>query len=316
MQIFVKTLTGKTITMEVEIPETPRTVEHIIYLNYTSKSHVLTGKPSDALREEIKSLKLATYHPRLYPQGDASSLPEKGWLVKRERLDEIKELLKKHNISPKIVPAGIRPNSTERNTDVVVAEIRMALAAMGEPDEPEKSDASESSSDFDESLVNQVSKEEKAKIIEEIKECLVTPDESPKAEKSIAFPPENFKGIILPSGIGYGAKKNGTSTADLHVCSHPGEHKGFAITHVINNQITLFRRSSGDFFTIYYGKNMTNPRDLRSFLVNYYNEADADDQTRFTNLMTLFVLMNGGDDNKKFAKLQPELWGELENWAQ
>ena len=61
-----------------------------IYLDYSQNSHVLTGIPSEKMRQDMKDAKLATYHPRLYPVDSSST---KGWLIKKERLENIEKLI-------------------------------------------------------------------------------------------------------------------------------------------------------------------------------------------------------------------------------
>lgn len=303
MQIFVKTLTGKTITMEVETESHEVCAEHIIYLNYTSKSHVLTGKPSDALREQIKSLKLATYHPRLYPQGKGGQPSEKGWLIKADKLEEVKELLKKGGCEPKIV--------LFKNTIARMFEDVGKLTSVPEnSDEPETSD---SSSDFDESLANpvkQVSKEEKAAIIEEIKGCLVSP--------------EPFNGVVLPSGIGYETRE--TSAWDFCIQTFPGDPKTFFIGHNFksgevgmwwlqpNGNKTFCQMPYGEQALEFLGTLVIPTRAaLKTFLEKYYSKANNLAKFRLHQAISLFE--EKGDPEGVFAKKFPELWDELVSWT-
>lgn len=71
----------------------------IIFTNYSPRSHVIAGVNgpfSEELRKVLKEAKLANYHPRLYPKGNEG--PIKGWLFKKEKIEEITELAKKANV--------------------------------------------------------------------------------------------------------------------------------------------------------------------------------------------------------------------------
>lgn len=61
-----------------------------IYLDYSQNSHVLTGIPSEKMRQDMKDAKLATYHPRLYPVDTSST---KGWLIKKGCLELVEKLI-------------------------------------------------------------------------------------------------------------------------------------------------------------------------------------------------------------------------------
>lgn len=65
---------------------------YVIHLDYSERSHVLTGRPTDEMREELKSQKVATYHPRLYVVG---TTPIKGWLIKKDQLEKAKEIIER-----------------------------------------------------------------------------------------------------------------------------------------------------------------------------------------------------------------------------
>lgn len=66
--------------------------KYVIHLDYSEKSHVLTGRPPEEMREELKSQKVATYHPRLYVDG---TTPTKGWLIKKDQLEKAKEIIER-----------------------------------------------------------------------------------------------------------------------------------------------------------------------------------------------------------------------------
>lgn len=69
--------------------------ELTLYFDYSEQSHVLTGKPSDEVREKIKTLKIGNYHPRLYPKDQT---PLKGWLIRKEKMEDLEQIFDDHNI--------------------------------------------------------------------------------------------------------------------------------------------------------------------------------------------------------------------------
>jgi hypothetical protein len=75
-------------------------LEFTVYYNYSKNSHVLVGRLPDDIREQIKTLKLGNYHPKLYPD---TSTPTKGWLIKKDKLDWVIHhlLIVKSKIDPK-----------------------------------------------------------------------------------------------------------------------------------------------------------------------------------------------------------------------
>jgi hypothetical protein len=78
-----------------------------IYTDYSDRSHVLAGeKPPEDVREFLKKEKLANYHPRLYPTGIEF---QKGWLVRKEKLEEVEKLLTEKKIEFSKEPAVSRP---------------------------------------------------------------------------------------------------------------------------------------------------------------------------------------------------------------
>lgn len=69
--------------------------ELTLYFDYSERSHVLIGKPSDEVREKIKALKIGNYHPRLYPK---DQIPLKGWLIRKEKMEDLEQIFDDHNI--------------------------------------------------------------------------------------------------------------------------------------------------------------------------------------------------------------------------